>query len=506
MRTFLSCVVAILVVTLVLGPLVPTSKRDAQAASHREAPLISQDPVADITDWFTFVSYDDPTKVTMIMNVVPLEDPSLGPNYFTFGEDVLYSFKVDYNRDAIEDVTFEVQFTTEVRAPDVIVALVGAGDGIPAPAGTAPPFSPGDPLVPPAITALDGPGSEGLNLRQSYSVTLVRGSGITATRTLLTPAGGGALFAVPSNVGPLTMPDYDQLAAQGIYDLGDGVRVFAGQRDDGFYIDLGATFDSLNFRATPVLSAGQDNDDTTNSFGIDMIAGFNVQSIAIEAPISMLTSTGMTPTSATDPTAVIGTWGTTARPLVTVRPTLGKPISFGSFKQVQRMGNPLINELVIGTGFKDMWGQDEPKNDSSYASFGLDPLLARLVDAVFGVPAPPPPRNDLADLLFQYPGNTPGPIADLLRLNVAVPPTDASARRRLGGLAADGAGYPNDRRVSDDVVDIVLRAVMGVLAEGFSPPAVGDGVNTNDRPYLETFPYQASPHSERGRVHANPSS
>ena len=128
------------------------------------------------------------------------------------------------------------------------------------------------------------------------------------------------------------------------------------------------------------------------------------------------------------------------------------------------------------------------------------------MDAVFGVPAPPPPRNDLASLLLQYPGDTPGPIADLLRLNVAVPPTDASARRRLGWLAADGAGYPNGRRVSDDVTDIVLRAVMGMLAEGFSPPAVGDGVNTNDRPYLETFPYQASPHSGRDRVHANPPS
>lgn len=506
MRTFWSCVVAILVVTLALGPLVPTARRDAQAASHREAPLISNDPTADITDWFAFVSYDDPSKVTMIMNVVPLEDPSQGPNYFTFGEDVLYSFKADNNRDAVEDVTFEVQFTTEVRAPDVPLGLVGAGTGIPAPSGSAPPIPPGAPLVPPAITALNGPGSEGLNLRQSYTVTLVRGSGASATRTVLRRADGGTLWAVPSNVGPRTMPNYDQLTAQGIYNLEGGVRVLAGQRDDGFYIDLGATFDSLNFRQTPVLTAAQDGDDTRNAFGIDMLSGFNVQSIAIEVPITMLASTGTRPASPTAPEAVIGTWGATSRPLVTVRPTGGRPISFGRFKQVQRMANPLINELIIGTGFKDAWSQDEPRNDSNYARFGLDPLLARVVHAVFGVPAPPPPRNDLAGLLLQYPGSPGGPIADLLRLNVAVAPTAAAARKRLGGLAGDAAGFPNGRRVSDDVTDIALRAVMGALVQGFSPPPLGDGININDRPYLETFPYQASPHTGRNRVHVNPTS
>ncbi|MGH7751547.1 MAG: DUF4331 family protein, partial [Gemmatimonadales bacterium] len=235
MRIFLSLIVAILVVTLALGPLVPTSKREAWAASHREAPLISQDPVADITDWFAFVSYDNPDKVTMIMNMVPLEDPSQGPNYFTFGEDVLYTFKVDNNRDAVEDVSFEVKFSTEVRAGGVPVGLIGAGTGIPAPGTTTI-------LVPPAITALDGPGSEGLNLRQSYTVTLVRGGpGASQTRTVLNKTGGGTLWAVPSNVGPRTTPNYDTLATQGIYNLDQNVRVLAGQRDDGFYIDLGAT-------------------------------------------------------------------------------------------------------------------------------------------------------------------------------------------------------------------------------------------------------------------------
>ncbi len=504
MRSFCSIVVALLVVTLALAPVFPGS-RDAIAASHREAPLISQDPVADITDWFAFVSYDDPTKVTMIMNTVPLEDPSQGPNYFTFGDDVLYSFKVDNNRDAVEDVTIEVRFTTEVRAPDVPLGLVGAGTGIPAPAGSAPPVAAGSPLVPPAITALNGPGSEGLNLRQSYTVTLVRGSGTSAQRTVLNKVGGGTLWAVPSNVGLRTMPNYDALAAQGIYQLDQGVRVFAGQRDDGFFIDLGGAFDSLNFRSTPVLGAAQDANDSANvAPNIDMLAGYNVQSIAIEVPISMLTSSGTRPTSADAPEATIGTWGATARPLVTVRPTAGRAISFGRFKQVQRMGNPLINELVIGTGYKDMWSQDDPVNDSAYARFGLDPIVARVVHAVFSVPAPAPPRNDLANLLLQYPGTNKGPVADLLRLNVAVPPAAASARKRLGALAGDAAGFPNGRRLTDDVTDITLRAVMGALIPGTNVPALGDGINTNDKPALETFPYEASPHSGRNRQHANP--
>ncbi len=482
----------------------PAGKMPVKAASHREAPLIAQDPTADITDWFAFVSYDNTDKVTMIMNVIPFEEPSLGPNYFNFGDDVLYSFKVDNDRDGVEDVYFEFQFKTEFRAPGVFLGLIGVGNGVNAPANSPPPVAPGTPLIPPAITALDGPGSEGFNQRQSYTVTMVKGG----TRTVLNP--NKTLYAVPSYSGPRTMPDYAKLVSQGIYDLGNGIRVFAGQRDDGFYIDLGGTFDTLNLRRTPVLTDAEDADDTKNPFGVDHIAGFNVNSIAIEVPISMLTKSGTKPSSTTDAAAVIGTWGYTARQLVTVRPTGGRPVNFGRWKQVQRMGNPLINETIIGIGSKDAWSQDEPKNDSAYASFGLDPILARAMNAAFGLDIPTPPRNDLAAVLFQYPGvvgaATPaGPIADLLRLNVAVPPTAAASRKRLGVLAADNAGWPNGRRVSDDVTDIALRAVAGVLVQGFNKSPnnrLGDGVNTNDKPYLETFPYQAAPHSGRDRSHA----
>jgi hypothetical protein len=210
------------------------------AASHQEAPLTALDHPADITDFFAFVSYDDPSKVMFLLNVDPPLEPANGPNYFPFDPDVLYSIKSDNTYDAVEDISFEFRFTTEIRAPGVFTGFVGAGSGI-------------DGVIPPAITALDGAGSAGLSLRQKYTVTMVTGSGATAVRTDLTPA-NQSLFAVPSNVGPRTMPDYPALAKQGIYSLGKGIRVFACTVDDPFYIDLGGTFDSLNFRTGAFLS------------------------------------------------------------------------------------------------------------------------------------------------------------------------------------------------------------------------------------------------------------
>jgi hypothetical protein len=476
------------------------------AASHREAPITALDRAADITDWYAFVSYDDPTKVTFILNVDPLLEPGNGPNYFPFDPDVLYSMKIDNDNDAVADVTFEFRFQTEIRAPGLFTGFIGAGTGIPAP-GNAPRNSDGTPapqglVIPGAITALDGKGSEGLSLRQSYTVTMVKGS----TRTDL--AGGKKLFAVPSNVGPRTMPNYTALARQGIYSLSNGIRTFAGTVDDPFYIDLGGTFDSLNFRGTfpsgvaGVLTAEQDSNDKKNS-APDSVAGYNVNSIAIEVPISMVLSEP-TRFGAKDLRATIGTWGATDRPRTTVRLAPGEatpaPTGPVTYQQIQRMGNPLINEVIIGTGFKDKFSQSEPKDDSQFASFALDPVLARAINAVYGIAVPNAPRTDLL-LLVQYlppiaaPGTPKGPVADLLRLNTGIPPTAPGIRSRLGVLGGDLAGWPNGRRVSDDVTDVALRAVAGVLAggqfSGFPHNSIGDGVNTNDVPYQETFPYVA---------------
>jgi len=503
------------------------------AASHREAPSTALDHAADITDFYAFRSYDDPTKLTFILNVDPFLEPANGPNYFPFDPSIVYSIHVDNNYDAVEDISFEFKFTTTVRAPGVFTGFVGVGSGVNAPAnaphtpaaadGT---FAPqvGSPVLPPAITALDGPGSGGLSLQQSYTVTMVQGSGDKATRTDLTS--GMKLVAVPTNVGPRTMPNYPALAKQGIYSLSNGVSVFAGTVDDPFYIDLGATFDSFNFRANnffagatsssgtplPILSQTQDTNDATN-YSVDMVSGFNVNTIAIQVPISMVAQNGK---------PVIGTWGTTSRPRTTVRPPDPKAPAPGpgDYVQVQRMGNPLINELIIGTGSKDTWSMTAPSQDAQFAPFALDPLIARALNAAFGLPVPDPPRTDLLPLVqysgpFAGPGTSPGPVADLLRLDTSVNPSPKNSRKRLGLLAGDGAGFPNGRRVSDDVTDVALRVVAGVLCgssctsagapfNAATVPLLGDGVNTNDVAYQETFPYVAWSHSGRDRRHVDP--
>ncbi len=478
------------------------------AASHREAPITALDHKADITDFFAFVSYDDPTKVTFLLNVDPLLEPGNGPNYFPFDDNILYEIKVDNNNDAVEDITFQVRFHTEVRAPGVFTGFVGVGTGINAPANSPAPVAPGTPIIPPAITALDGAGSAGLSLRQSYSVTMVK-NGVSTALT-----NGSPLYAVPSNVGPRTMPNYPVLAEQGIYNLSDGVKVFAGTVDDPFYIDLGATFDTFNLRAAVgggVLSPGQDASPV--NIASDTVSGYNVNTIAIEVPIAMLTRTGKM-VAATNPAATIGAWGATYRPRTTVRRAPLTAISSGSWSQIQRMGNPLINELIIGTGSKDYWSMSQPKDDAQFASFDLDPLLARVLNAATGgaINIPTPPRTDLLPLVtyaapIAAPGTLPGPVADLLRLNTGVPPTPGPNRSRLGILGGDSAGYPNGRRVSDDVTDISLRVVAGILAPGFNVAPnnrLGDGVNTNDVPYQETFPYVAFAQSGRDRRHIDP--
>jgi hypothetical protein len=476
------------------------------AASHREAPITALDTKADITDFFAFVSYDDPTKVTILLNVDPFLEPGNGPNYFPFDDTILYQILVDNNNDALPEVAFQVQFKTTINAPGVFTGYVGAGAGINAPANSPAPVAPGTPIVPPAITSLSGAGAAGLSLSQTYTVTMVKGG----VSTVLTNSTNAPLYAVPSNVGPRTMPDYPALAAQGIYTLDNGIKVFAGTVDDPFYIDLGAAFDSLNFRTAAgggVLSAAADADDHTNT-APDYVSGYNVNTIAIEVPISMLTSTG-TVLPATSKNATLGFWGTTSRRSVTVRRAPNPSASSGTWSQVQRMGNPLINELIIGTGHKDFWSMSQPVNDSQFASFDLDPLLARVLNAIYGIAIPTPPRTDLLPLVtyappIAAPGTTAGPIADLLRLNTGVAPTPENSRKRLGLLAGDAAGFPNGRRVSDDVTDIAARAVAGILAGPQYNYPIGDGVNTNDVPYQETFPYVAWAQSGRQRRHIDP--
>ncbi|HET7289595.1 MAG TPA: DUF4331 domain-containing protein, partial [Thermodesulfobacteriota bacterium] len=494
----------------------------ALAANHREAPITAIDDEADITDVFAFVSYDpdDPSasdKVTMIVNYDPFLEPGNGPNYFPFDSEILYAIRVDNDQDALEDIVFEFRFTTEIRLPNVFTGFVGALDGINAPDNSPPDLdgnpTAGQPVIPPAITALDGDGSQGLSLRQFYSVTMVKGN----NRTQLTSATGSPLFAVPTNVGPRTMPDYPSLFAQGIYDLGSGIKVFAGTIDDPFWLDLGATFDSINFRTQGFVVQGvltdEQDADGSNNYAPDDFSGYNVNTIAIEVPIELLTSGGEKH-AASDPEAVIGMWGTSSRPKEKKYRGPGEdPKLSKKFTQIQRMGNPLFNELVIGTGFKDKFSMAQPENDAEYSDFFLDPVFARVLNTVYEalygpdvLPIPDVPRLDLLPLV-QYtapiaPEGTPtGPIADVLRLNTGIPPTPPDKQSRLGFLTLldddpsndDPAGFPNGRRVVDDVTDIAARVVAGVLVpefNNFPHNRIGDGVNVNDvQPYNTSFPY-----------------
>jgi hypothetical protein len=457
------------------------------ASSHREAPITALDRSADVTDWYAFVSYDNPNNVTLILNVDPLLEPANGPNYFPFDPNVVYQMLVDNNQDGIPDVIFQFRFSTQIRDPRLFTGFVGDLAGVP------------------AITSLSGAGSEGLSLRQTYTVTMIKNGKSTVLN------GGQTLYAVPSNVGPKTMPNYQSLFNQGIDSLGNGITVWAGTADDPFFIDLGAFFDSVNFRSGvgPVLSPTIDADNTHN-YAPDAVGGYNVNSIVLEVPITLLTVDGaIHPASAKQ--AVIGTYGSTARHQITVRQSPTPDQNFGTLQQVNREGNSLINEAIIGTGFKDRFSMDFPVNDKQFASFVLEPVAAGVLSSL-GVPVPPNPRKDLL-LLVQYeppicPGcgpNDAGPVADLLRLNTGIPPTPVGSQNRLGFIAGDVAGYPNGRRPIDDVFDISLRAIEGILVDSSKYGlALGDGVNTKTEGFNNSFPYVMPANSGRNSAHTGP--
>jgi hypothetical protein len=452
------------------------------AASHREAPLIAKDPSADNTDTYAFVSYDDENvsrppadrKSTFIMNVLPGQDPADGPNYFEFDPQVRYRISIDNDQDGVaEDIVYEFHFRTETRP-------VAGSLNFPLPYLGNPNIPAAVPLQ--GITALDGPGSEGLTRRQSYVVTEVR----DGVRKRL--FAGQTLFAVPSNVGPATMPNYEQLASQGIYeDPATGIRVFAGQRAETFYIDLGAVFDTANLRRSPpVLSAAEDARKLSNPFGINRFSGANVHSIAIEVPVSRLTSDGKAPASTRYP--VIGMYASTHRPVggTTVTALPGDDGDVGiqgvTTQQVSRLANPLINELIINTPGKDKWNAADPEDEIQFQNFYRNPAIAQALQLIFGLVVPPAPRTDLLQVFLKYPGqpldgsDCGTPCSELLRLDLRTPPTPAERQRRLTVLAPvpDAAGFPNGRRPNDDVTDIALRVVGG---PNYIANRVGDGVN-----------------------------
>lgn len=442
----------------------------AMASSHREAPAISQDPSVDNTDLYAFRSPDLPGTVTIIANYNPLEEPSNGPNFYRFSDSAFYEINVSNDGDAKAEIVYRFQFHTELRDSSTFDYVSG-----------------------PVLTL----NSPNLNERQFYSVTRIEHGHETNM---------GEYQVTPANIGPKATPDYGSLATAAVFSLPNGGgRVFAGPRDDPFFVDIGGISDLLTLRplqnlhrAPPVAGA------TT---GVDNLARFNVHSIAIQVPITTLTTTGKMPAAPTDKGAVIGIWATASRGTATTDSKGNRHLS--GVKQVSRVGMPLVNEVVLSRKFKDAFNALEPSGDAplykanaEFRNRVLDPEVAKAMTKLYGVDVPPAPRNDLMQaFLTGLPGkNMPADVtpAEMLRLNVGVPVTPPAQVSRLGAIAGDLGGFPNGRRLADDVVDIELRVVAGVLVPGYDKAPnnqLTDGVDANDKPFFETFPYLALPRS-----------
>lgn len=519
-RTLLTMAIAVVAaMSMLIGGFRGTPT--VQASSHREAPLITLDQTADNTDVYAFVSPDRPNTVTLISNFIPLEEPSIGPNFYKFDDNVLYQIRIDNDGDGRLDLALQFRFHTVVGNGNTFLYNTGP------------------------INSISDPN---FNVKQFMDVTAQIRQGNPNTPTFTTFNLGTNLPTPPVNIGPRSTPNYEtNLAEPSISTIPTGVgdiKVFAGQRDDSFFIDTGAAFDLLGerpFNSAHIIPLN-------NSNGVDSLAGYNVHSIAIQVPTQLLTASGQLPTGATDPNAIIGVYSTASRPGTRVLNTNGTATTAGNCSmgitpdancvQVSRLANPLVNELFIPRGTsettsendKDLYNAQLPATDINRIDFirgtssrPVEPvnLLNMLYPSLHK--APTSGRNDLVRVfLTGVPGATRPPVqmdpndpsagpgavpADLMRLNTAVPATAFGSQNRLGFIAGDMAGYPNGRRPGDDVVDITFRVGAGVLLPGNAcdngttscnqaPNNIfGDGANQNDKAFRTSFPYLASPWS-----------
>jgi hypothetical protein len=443
-------------------------------SSHREAPEISKDPVADSTDVYAFVSPDQPDTVTLIANYIPLQGPAGGPNFYEFGTDVLYEINVDSNGDGQADISYQFRFHTTVRDPDTFLYNTGPIESL---------------------------SSTNWNRVQTYDVGVVKGGSF---RTL-----ASGLACPPCNIGPLSTPDYASLAAAAVHSLGGGATVFAGQRAEAFYVDLGDLRPFENLHAQYGLNAF-----SGPAAGVNATNHLNVHSIAIQVPISALTISG-------HPT--IGVWTTASRQKARIYDAdQGEYVNAGPFVQVSRLGNPLFNEVIVPMGKKDLWNTLPPSVDKQFSEYVTQPGLAALLPGLYpgvfpnlaALVSSGKPRADLEAILLtglpsgvvtgftNFTGST---LADMLRLNTSIPATPAGKQSIYGLLGGDAGGFPNGRRVTDDVVAIELRAIAGftyaLVDKTFTPDAAAnkltDGLTPADvsSPALSQFPYLGVPYS-----------
>jgi hypothetical protein len=495
-------------------------------SSHKEAPAIAKDPAADSTDLYAFVSPDAPDTVTILANYVPLQDPDGGPNFFEFGaktvvgsaaavgDDVLYEINIDNTGTGIPSITYQFQFTTTILDANTFLYNTG-----------------------PITYSSSGGYSSSWNRRQTYTVTRIDTDPTTGASTstpISPPAGSSGAFACPPcNVGIRSTPNYAGLSAPAIYRMSDGLIVFAGQRADGFFVDLGSIFDLADLRpiSSDQLIPG------SNAPGINSLAAKNVHCIALQIPISSLTPDGAALTmGANDTNAVIGVFTTARRQTVRMfDPTTGITTPTGPYDQVSRLGSPLVNEVVVPMASKDYFNSQAPVNDSQFAGAVEHPELQGLLPALYpgafpNLAAYSKARADLVAIFATgIPGSVIGPafgvgtyqggkvVAEMLRLNMGIAPTSSDGTQagtsNLGLLGDDLAGFPNGRRPTDDVVTIALKAVAGATIPltdpSFTPDAavalVSQGVTASPRAYQASFPYLADPHGGFSNPPATPS-
>ena len=444
---------------LILGSSAP-----AWSSSHREAPNITEMPKVDNTDVYAFRSYEPGRAgfVTLISNFQPDEGPGNGPNYYTMDPNALYEIMIDSNGDAIEDTTFQFRFKNTLRN------------------GTGLTINAGGKVLPVALRHLGQvtvPNDPDLGENETYTVTQVKGDRRAGTTSSVTKTGGGALYKPFDNAGNKSIPSYPAYSDQFIYDVAipgcaAGGRVFVGQREENFAVNLGPIFDLVDFvpiegDSDPVYGNGSPfaGGITQSDSNQELINKRNVTSIAIEVPITCVTGNG---------NGVIGVWSSASLPqsrLLKSNPTYAAPdTQSGAFTQVSRLGMPLVNELVIGLPKKDLFNAVKPTADGALADYVTNPTFPEILQVLFGNAAIAPnnfPRNDLVAVfltgiatLNQQAVVTP---SEMQRLNTAVTPTPLASQKTLGVVADDLAGYPNGRRPGDDTVDITLRVAMGRL-------------------------------------------
>ena len=432
-------------------------------SSHREAPKILTDPTADNTDVYAFTAKDAPGSLTVVANWIPFEEPAGGPYFGKLDPRARYYVKIDNTGDGREDVAYRWKFTSKFRNPNSFLDAA------------------------PTVDSVDDPD---INFVQTYDLykETYRDGEVVKTRQI-----GNDIPAAPSNTGPKTVPDYAKVQAGAVRALPGGGKTFVGPSDDPFFVDLGTVFDGINIDKPGRPNIGLGN----QGGGKDDVAGYNTHAFVLQVPEAQVTRDGKAVSGADAKNAVIGVWATTERRRITVR---RHHEAHAQWVQVSRLGNPLINEVVIPIGQKDRFNRTEPADDAkNYGAFVVEPEVARLLNGLFGLGVKTTGRTDIVQaLLTGIPGLTQigskPAAADTLKLNLGVPP--AATPNRFGVLAGDVAGFPNGRRLADDVTDIELRVIAGALLkpeEGGKQIPLGDGVDQNDRPFRSAFPYVAAP-------------